>query len=1043
MKQKLLSILFVLTCLVGQSFAQSRQVSGKVTSAADGSPLSGVSITVAGSTSATQTDGSGNYSINVAGDGTLVFTYIGFTAQRVNVNSRSIVNIALQSMETSLDEVVVTGVGIATSKKKVAFSVESVDSKDLPKVPAGSIDQALVGKIAGAQINSVSGQPGQQAAILLRGINTLSTTQPMILLDGVQVNAGNSLNGSESNLSSRLSDLDLSNVERIEVIQGAAAATIYGAQGANGVIQIFTKKGERGTKPKISISSQTGFDNVIRGNLELSKFHFFGTDGQGYIVDGNNNRLVTDDAGEYETPSINIDGTTLNNKPYKETIYDNVDRLLKSNILTQNSSINVAGGSESADYALTLSQIKQNSVIKGGYDRYNLTANIGIDLFKGFTARSITQLSYSDNSTGGINGQNNINSALGTALTTPRYVDLLWRDDEGNLVSNAVKSNSVNPFYSNEYVDRDAKNTRIVQTFNFNYKPFKVLEFDYKYGLDNFRYDYSSFTKYQLNIKTAGPGASPAGGEIVYDRDRETLHNSLLSAFLKLDFEEDLDLNVPINTTTHVAYDWRKRTYQNVTATGSGFAPYPPFGMNATSSRDAEENIIEFATFGYLVNQRIDWGSLFGISGGLRVDYSSAFGAGSDPFVFPRGDAYFNFGDIIQSNNLSVFKIRGAFGKAGIQPGEYARSITMNTGLVGKEGSLYTKFTANNPLLNVEVSSEKEIGTDLGFKLNNETWLNTLNLSATYWWRTSKDVIQGLDLAPSTGAGSILTNSIDLKSNGFQISLDAAVHQKENFNWNFGVRFGKSKSIVERIANGRDVTLGDSGSGEFILREGESVGAFFGYKYLTSIDQTDVDGNLYIPTADAGDYEVVNGMVVNKATKAVKFTTDKYNLGDPNPKFNMSFINDFNIYKNLNVNVQLDWVYGNQIYNQSKQWLFRDYLHSDFDKEVTIDGTTGAFVNYHYSLYNTNNTNNFFVERGSYFRLRNLSISYDLANVLKYDKISSLRLSITGRNLFTISNYSGMDPESGASLNNPLRRGLDLHNFPNMRTVQFGVNVGF
>src|SRR5690606_26700079 len=138
-----------------------------------------------------------------------------------------------------------------------------------------------------------------------------------------------------------------------------------------------------------------------------------------------------------------------------------------------------------------------------------------------------------------------------------------------------------------------------------------------------------------------------------------------------------------------------------------------------------------------------------------------------------------------------------------------------------------------------------------------------------------------------------------------------------------------------------------------------------------------------------------------------------------------------------------DWVYGNQIYNQTKQWLYRDYVHADFDKEVNIDGQTGAFVNYYYSMYHTNNTNNLFVEQGSYFRFRNLSVSYDIANLINYDKINSLRLSVTGRNLFTISNYTGMDPESGASLNDPLRRGLDLHNFPNMRTFQFGVNVGF
>lgn len=1034
--------MLAMACISSVSFAQTREVSGLVTNS-DGSPISGASVSIVGTNTATQTDGSGRFTISVAPGATLNVSYIGYNSQRVSIGNSTNLSIVLVSSDQTLEEVVVTGVGVATSKKKVAISVEAVNAEDLPKVPAGSIDQALVGKIAGAQINSVSGQPGQQAAILLRGINSLGSTQPMILLDGVQINTANNSNGGDYNTSSRLSDLDLSNVERIEVIQGAAAATIYGAQGANGVIQIFTKRGARNSKPAITLSSQTGFDNALRGNFSLAQNHFYNTDTEGYIVNGAGNRLEPDATGFYGTPGFTITGETLNNKPYKEVIYDNVDRLFKKNILTQNTNLNITGGGEAADYALTLSQIKQNSVIKGAYDRYNLTANLGLDLFEGFTARSITQVAYSDNATGGINGANNINSALGTAVTNKRYIDLLWRDANGDLFSDGENSNSVNPFYSNEYVDRGAKNTRIIQSFNFNYKPFKVLEFDYKYGIDNYRYDYSILTKYQLDVNTAGSGASPLAGEIAYDKDQETVHNSLLSAFVKLNFEEDFGLAIPLNTTTHLAYDWRKRNYHNVYSRGSGFAPYPPYGMNATTTRHAQEYIEEFRTFGYLVNQRLDWGSLFGVSGGVRVDYSSAFGSGTDAFVFPRGDAYFNIGDLIQSNTLSLFKLRGAFGKAGIQPGAYARRITLNSGSVGTDGTLYTKFTSNNPLLNVEVSTEQEIGADIGFRTGNSGWFNNISFNATYWSRTSKDVIRGLDLAPSTGSAAILTNAIDLKSKGFQASFDASVRDTESFKWNFGIRFGTSTSIVDRIANGKDITLGDGGSGEFFLREGESVGAFFGYKYLTAIDETDVLGNRYIPEADAALYTISEGMVVNKTTKAVKFTSDKHRIGDPNPKFNMTFLNDFTITRNLNVNLQLDWVYGNDIYNQSKQWLFRDYTHSDFDKEITVDGETGAFVNYHYSLYNTNNTNNFFVEKGSYLRLRNLGISYDLADIVKYDKIKSLRLSVTGRNLFTISNYSGMDPESSASLNNPLRRGLDLHNFPNMRTFQFGVNVGF
>ena len=1042
MKQKLLGTMFALACVSSLSYAQTREVTGLVSSTT-GSPISGASIVVAGTNLATQTDASGRFKISVSPGATLIVSYIGYTTQKVSIGNASTLTIILEGGEKSLDEVVVTGVGVATSKKKVAIAVETIGAKDLPKVPAGSIDQALVGKVAGAQINSVSGQPGQQAAILLRGINTLSTTQPMILLDGVQVNTTNNSNGSSTNSSSRLSDLDLSNVDRVEIIQGAAAGTIYGAQGANGVIQIFTKKGTRGEKPKISLSSQTGFDNAIRGNLQLANYHFFNTDAEGYIINGAGDRLIPDETGDYSTPAFTLNGTTLNNKPYKEVIYDNFDRLFKNNILAQNTNLNVSGGSESADYAINLSQNKQNSIIKGSYDRYNLTSNIGIDLFKGFTARSITQIGYSDNRTGGVNGANNINSALGSATTTKRYIDLLWRDENGDLLSDGEGGNSVNPFYSNEYVDRGAKNTRIVQSFNFNYKPFKFLEFDYKYGIDNYRYDYSILTKYQLNVNTAGGGADPRAGSIIYDNDKETFHNSLFSTFLKLDFKDDFNLNVPINTTTHLAYDWRKRSYKNLYTQGSGFAPYPPYGLNSTTSRHAEESITEFRTFGYLLNQRIDWGSLFGVSGGVRVDYSSAFGSGTDAFVFPRADAYFNVGDLVKSSRLSLFKIRAAYGQAGTQPGAYDRMITLNAGSVGSDGTLYTKFTSTNPNLNVEVSTEKEIGADIGVKTGNSKWLSDLNFNLTYWDRTSTGVIRALDLPPSSGGGAILDNAIDLASNGFQFSLDASILKEEKFNWNFGVRFGQSIGKVDKIANGKDISLGSGGSGEFFLREGESIGAFFGYKYLTSIDQVDVNGNRYISAADEGLYTIAEGMVVNKNTKAVKFTTDKYRLGNPNPKFNMTFMNDFTVNNNLMINFQIDWVYGNDIYNQTKQWLFRDYLHSNFDNEVNIDGESGAFVNYYYSLYNTNNTNNYFVEKGSYFRFRNLSISYDVAQYLKYDKIKSLRLSLIGRNLFTISNYSGMDPESSASLNNPLRRGLDLHNFPNMRTVQFGVNIGF
>ena len=273
--------------------------------------------------------------------------------------------------------------------------------------------------------------------------------------------------------------------------------------------------------------------------------------------------------------------------------------------------------------------------------------------------------------------------------------------------------------------------------------------------------------------------------------------------------------------------------------------------------------------------------------------------------------------------------------------------------------------------------------------------------------------------------------------------MDADIISKNNFSWDFGFRFGTSKTTLDKISNGKDIALGQNGAGQFVLKQGASLGAFFGLMPLTDVNQENNAKVRYIPVNEAQNYEIVNGFVVNKATRSVRFTTDLFPIGDPNPKFNMTFLNTFTLFKDLSIITQLDWVYGNKIYNQSKQWLFRDYLHSDFDKPVTIDGQTQAFVNYYVSLYNTNNSNSYFIEDGSFLRMRELTVSYNFTKLLHLGFINNANFSLSARNLFTITDYTGMDPEAAAALNNPLRRGLDLFSFPNFRTFQAGLSLGF
>ncbi len=1042
---KKITLFLVSLVFAGALLAQNVQVSGVVTDT-DGQPLPGVSVVVKGTRTSATTDVNGRYAISAPADAVLEFSSLGLTTREVATNGRAAVDVVLESDAVNLDEIIITGVGAATDKRKVAIAVESV--KNIDKLPANSIDAALSGKIAGAQIQSISGQPGVQSTIILRGINSLGSTQPMILVDGVQINAGNNTNGgtaSSTNMSSRFADLDLSNVERVEVVQGAAAATIYGAQGANGVIQIFTKRGRAGEKLKITYNGRMSIDNAITGGFKQSQKHFFRTDAEGYILAGSTgDRIAVDkNTGFWTQPLITVDGTTVSDKAFKETTYDHLEQLFKQNVVSWNHALNISGAGAKTDYSINLSNTNQNGIIQGNLNRTNLSTNIGVELFKNFKLRSSTQIITSKNTTGGINGANNIYSGLGFAMLHAPYVNLEYKDSLGNyFVNDKSTDNAVSPFYSQQFQQYTAKLTRIIQGVEASYSFPKFVELNYKYGIDNYRYDFTNYLKNQGETANPTMGIAPLNGQMIYDLDNETMQNSLLSAFLRFDFEKDFGW-LPIKSVTQFSYDWRNVKYTNNTTTGTGLPTVPPISMGFAENYAATEYNREFTTFGYLINQRFDYANLAGLSVGFRSDYSSAFGAGSDPFFFPRGDVYFRFSELIGSPIVQELKLRAAYGEAGIQPGAYDRLITLGSYLIDGKNLYYIPDVSTNPNLGVEISKELEVGLDYAFTTPLTTWLTRFSGAITYWDKKSEGSIRSLDVAPSTGAVGILDNAIDLKSHGLQFSLDINVLSTRDFNWTFGTRFGFQRTVVDRISNHMPIVIGSGGNGQTVIKEGEPVGAFFGFRPVKTLDEKDSKGEYYIDPANVSNYEVVNGMVVNKTTKKVEMTTEQEKIGDATPKFNMSFFHDL-AFKGINLSMQIDWVQGAQAYNQSRQFMYRDYTHPDFEQPVTINGETKAYTAYYNSLYHTNQINGYFVEDASFVRLRDVTISYDFNRLAKLDFIQSMTLSLSGRNLFTITNYSGLDPEAtGTRLNNPLYRGIDLWNFPNTKSFIVGLNIAF
>ena len=399
--------------------------------------------------------------------------------------------------------------------------------------------------------------------------------------------------------------------------------------------------------------------------------------------------------------------------------------------------------------------------------------------------------------------------------------------------------------------------------------------------------------------------------------------------------------------------------------------------------------------------------------------------------------------------------MRAAYGKAGIQPGPFDRYPVLNLQPTGNEVTYTNQSASKNPNLDVEVSSEKEIGTDLSVNLGKGMWLKGVNVSFTYWKRNTDNAIFYQNVPPSTGATQLLTNAIKIHSDGWQVAVNIPVLSSRNFTWDLTANFGHQTSIIDNVAGGDIPLTTAAGSTGLVLSAGRKVGEIYGYKALTSVAQLRADGKTpFIDPANQGNYEIVNGRVVNKITKAIFFSDEAQSLGDPNPKLTSSFISSLSWKNTVSFGFQFDWISGSHLYDQTNEWMYRDAISSDFTKPVTINGETGAWTAYYASAYyalgttakgvGNNVTKDYFYHDASFVRLRNVSLGVELSRYIRQSWLKKCQLVFSGRNLLTFTNYEGMDPEisSGAS-NSAFDRGIDHSTIPNMKSYQVTLNLGF
>jgi TonB-linked SusC/RagA family outer membrane protein len=1041
MRRPLLVVLVILFACM-QGMAQDLiTVTGKVIDE-KGAAITGATITVKGTRMATTSGEDGAFTIKAKNKARLVISYVGY--EPYEVDAKEGLKIGLTPTSQSLSDVVVTGVGVATSKKLVPIDVATVSSKDFAPSVTTNIQQALDGQIAGANIQQTSGTPGAPFNITLRGINSLDNTKPLIMVDGVEMD--------------NFQNLDPSIVDHVEVVKGPAGGMLYGAYGANGVIQIFTKKGNLNGKMVITYNSKLSIDNILSHNI-LSQHHHYVTNANGNILDENGDPIAQASNGEWSDPQVpdpTVNPNLQNNLKFNIPTYNHLKQGFHQ-AMTFVNSVSVLGGSSSTDYAFTASNLTQGDVLSNQFNRSNMSFNIGFHPFKGFTFRTTTVavVGYNDLLTG-----NRFDM-----LSAYPFVNFDWRDSTGHLpLKTNISSNGYNTLSEKQYHHPDNTAVELFEVADLNYKFPRFIELDAKYGLDYADTTEKNLYDNQSQIVQAGNYWGPSeDGDLKQTSSREFNQNGLFSLFFRTDFQKDFQSNLPIRTTTQVAYDYRKFNYQQYYAEGIGLPVYPPASISIATTRNAGDTYFTWITYGELINQTIDYGSLFGISGGVRSDYGSAFGAASKPFTFPRGTIYFRPSELMpnQQSWLPDWKLRAAYGAAGIQPLPYDRQLTLTASALGNSNGLSLNSQATNDSLKLATNYELEVGTDATFKPFQGEWIDRVTFSGSYWHRETKNAYEEASVAPSTGYATALNNFVNIVSHGVDLSLDATVYNGPNITWDLSARWGYSKAIVTKIADGQPII-----NGGFAVIQGKQIGNFYVQTPLKSVNQLEPDGKTpYIPANQQSQYAISStGYVVNTSTNTPVYTAanDLSVDGHAYPDFTSALTNRVTFFKTFTVSFQLDWVHGNSTYNITRQWLYSPVGGSggmganskDFDKPVTIAGHTGSYVNYYQGLYNLVNPASPFVENGSFVRLRDLSLIYDLSKYVTGSKaIKRLTVTATGRNLLTWTKYDGLDPENtgayGSQGNNLAASrtgafsGIDYFGTPNLRSYQFSLNVGF
>jgi len=994
----------ILALIVQISFAQEKVITGVVTEAGTGEPLPGVNVVVKGTDTGTATDFDGRYSIKAEKGQTLVFSFIGYETVERKVGDSNTLNVQLKEGGEKLDDVIVSAVAGATSKKKLSVSVVSVKSKDLKKTPSLSAASALEGKVAGVSITNL-GKPGSGAAIILRGAANLYGSQaPLIIVDGAIIEGG-------------ISDINVDDIETMEVVKGASAASFYGSKAGNGVIVIKTKRGKKG-KTEINVRSETSFSNVTNF-VETNQSHpyILASDWESYKGQYTKYEGVTYPStyrGVWAAsgPDAVISGQPIaEDNHYADNPYgvynDHQSEIFKTGI-NQTIYTSVASGTDKSKMFFSAEKTDIDGIFNeaDGYQRSSIRANIDVDLFDWLKLSTTNNfIIVDDHSPVGNDGFYRSISRLSPDA------QLLYDNPDGQpyyFKPDPWDPEVDNPLYELYIRDSSIKDNRFIGSYNLNVIFNEWVNMDLIYSMENDSYNYlRNYPYYQYEDGGYDLGFGYSQGSL-YSKNYLNISQkaqaslNFKKSFGELDFTGKLSYLLENYDYSEIITEGQNYLYQDIIS----FDNFKPENIQASSDKSTERAQDYFAIAGFVYKDRYIFDALY------RKDGSSLFGENYRWNDYYRVSGAYRISEDIKIPGVQELKIHAAQGTAGQRPSydwRYER-IPLT------EGSLSTDRIKGNPDLRPSNTKETEVGIDASF-------LERFDLNFTYSHQNVTDQFMLVDLfAPANnGFNKQWVNVGDLTSDTYEFTLNSKIIKKNNLKWNVGINFTKSKATIDKLYANNQL-VGPSGGEMFMIKEGVDFGTMYGRQFVTSLEQMQAQ----LPIGeDINDYSInSDGLVVKTADigtvdeKAIILVDENGvpvvdAIGNQNPDFRIGITSNFN-YKNFGFYMLWDWKQGGDVYNRNNQWNTINLRSAIVDQAGKPDDEKKAY-DYYQSLYDVNQTNAYWVEDGTFVKLRELSLSYQfgdkMLNSIAKGFFKQIKISIIGRNLLTFTDYTGWDPE--------------------------------